>query len=109
MAQKMERNYRTGFSLTSNRGLAAPLGNSQSQLILPIIAMTETHNIIAALVRVAKKLAGNKNVGHLCIWGQDPVNQSNNKLNHEFFKIQKTAKMTKRTTGIIVAVATVIW
>jgi hypothetical protein len=65
--------------------------------------MTETHNIIAALARVAKKLAGNKNVGQLCIWVEDPVNQSN-KLNHQFYKRQETAKMTKRTTDIMVAV-----
>ncbi len=49
-----------------------------------------------------KKLAGNKNVGQQCIWGQDPVNQSNK------LKTTKMAKMTKWTIDIMVAVATAI-
>jgi hypothetical protein len=55
-----------------------------------------------------KKLAKNNNVGQQSIWGQDPVNQSN-KLNNQFYKRQKTVKMTKRTTDIMVAVATAVW
>ncbi len=50
---KTERSYRTGFSLTPTRGLAAPLENIHYLLPLPTIAITEMHNIIAVLARVA--------------------------------------------------------
>jgi hypothetical protein len=51
---KTEKSYRIVFSLTPTGGPAAPLENSQSLLPQPTIAMTQTHNIIVALARVAK-------------------------------------------------------
>jgi hypothetical protein len=59
-----------GFSLTPTGKLSASLGDIQCLLPLPTIAMTETHNINAALARVAKiqqEIKTLKNIGQQCI------------------------------------------
>ncbi len=103
---KTERKYRTGFSLTNQRP-AASLEDYQSLLPLPTIAMTKKHNIIAVLARVAKSQQeikmlvnsayGNKTLSiNLINWIIKSVNA------------KKTAKMSKWTNYIMVAVATAI-
>ncbi len=57
---KMNKRYRTGFSLAPARGPAAPLEVSKSPLPLPIIAKKEMRNISAAPPRVAKSQQGAK-------------------------------------------------